>query len=398
MVSLITDSYTSGEKCMPALWWSAFLLGSANHALTAPQLSPQAFDWEALIATARSQHLASLLYWRLRALPLAVQPPATVMERLRPIYTTEAVNSLLHIHELRTVLSALNQVGIHPTLFKGAALAHTVYPVPVCRPMGDLDLWLTAAEMPTAQAVIESLGYTQKPKATRPLVLQKQQDGEVQLLGHPPRQGLIELHWGVFAGAWLQHVAEIDRDAVFQRRVPVEILGAPVYVLSNEDAVIQLAIHLGINHQLSLHPLRSLVDIAFLDQQGVDWEMVVERACAWRLVTVVGAILALLVNIFGAENLTPGVSKAAAALSHSRLRRLLTDHWVNPAVVLNQQQIRASRHRFFYLLSMTDHLNDVLKLLTHTLWPGNGWLTLRYGQVNWSVRLRHLTAALSGDI
>ena len=50
--------------------------------------------------------------------------------------------------ELERILIALAAVEITPILFKGAVLAYTAYPSPACRPMGDLDLWLTAKEMP----------------------------------------------------------------------------------------------------------------------------------------------------------------------------------------------------------------------------------------------------------
>ena len=108
------------------------------------------------------------------------------------------------------MLDVLVAAGVTPVLFKGAVLAYTAYPDPACRPMGDLDLWIDLDAMPRAQAALESLGYVQRLKVERPLALQAQREGEIQLVGRAPGSGLVELHWGVFAGEWLHRAAAVD--------------------------------------------------------------------------------------------------------------------------------------------------------------------------------------------
>ncbi len=140
--------------------------------------------------------------------------------------------SALRSRELAGVLAALAAARIRPALVKGAALAHTVYPDPVCRPMGDLDLWVQSGEIAAAQAALEELGYVQRIKPGRPVALQAHRQGEIQLVGQAPGQGLVELHWGVFAGEWLQRAAAVPIEAVAARLQPAFILGYPVYTLA----------------------------------------------------------------------------------------------------------------------------------------------------------------------
>jgi hypothetical protein len=123
------------------------------------------------------------------------------------MYYNAAGDAELHTRELADVLAVLVAAGVTPVLFKGAVLAHAAYPDPACRPMGDLDLWIDVAAMPRAQAALESLGYVQRLKAERPVALQAQRAGEIQLAGRAPGSGLVELHWGVFAGEWLHLTA-----------------------------------------------------------------------------------------------------------------------------------------------------------------------------------------------
>jgi hypothetical protein len=116
----------------------------------------------------------------------------------------------------------------------------------------------------------------------------------VQMLPSQSGQGLVELHWGVFAGEWLARTTAIDRAGVRERLLPIALSGRPALMLAPEDALIQLAVHVGINHQMSVNALRSLVDIALLVQrQPIDWAVVVSRARTWRVAAVTGLTLTL---------------------------------------------------------------------------------------------------------
>lgn len=393
---------TSNQPTLPALTmlrpWPTYLLQTIQQGPTAIQPPPFPTDWDQFINALAFHQLTPLFYWALQGQPVALQPPAAVMKRLRVEYMKATVQTLQRTHELRKILSALNTVGIRPTLYKGSALAYTVYPSPVCRTMGDLDLWVGAEEITAAQAAIEGLGYRLHTKAERPYALRQQFDGEIQLVGPGIHKGLIELHWGVFAGQWLHRVAAIDRKAVRQRCVTAELLDAPIYHLAKEDAVIQVAVHFGINHQLSRYPLRSLLDLALLDQQNIDWTVVVERVRAWRLATVMSVVLDLLIDVFGAAALSPALNAAAAELSDTTHRRPFAQQWRNSAIVYNQTKLSASRSRFFYLLCMIDRPTDMLYLLTRTFWPETEWLAARYGVVTHQVRMQHIKAALQGSL
>jgi hypothetical protein len=100
----------------------------------------------------RGQGLAAYAWRRLKDTGCASHVPHACAEPLRHAYYAAAGDAELHRAELGAALDCLRAAGITPILFKGAALAHTVYPDPACRPMGDLDLWVTAEAMPAARA------------------------------------------------------------------------------------------------------------------------------------------------------------------------------------------------------------------------------------------------------
>lgn len=374
--------------------WPAILLPAIAEQRAADIAALTESQWEGMTADATKHGLAPLLYANLQRLSVAQREALPTLETLRTAYRASTVQAMRREGELRRVLDGLADAGVRPTLFKGAALAYTAYPTPACRPMGDIDLWVMDEEMPGAMRSLETLGYEAHEKENRPHALMRATDGEVQMRPGNATQGLVELHWGVFAGEWLARTTAVDRPGVRSRRIDLHVSGRTAYTLATEDALIQLAVHMGINHQMSLHPLRSLVDIALLSTRPVDWEQVIQRVRAWRVATVTGVALALARDLFGLADL----AEPAAALAPSGLQRKVLERFVTPQAVLARPDLSSHKSRFAYLLAVTDRRRDSVHLLARTLWPEHTWLDARYGRSGWSTRLRHMASAFYGHI
>ena len=343
----------------------------------------------------RARGLGPYAFYRLHEAGLSGSLPPDVQVMLRAAYYLSVADTELHNRELAAVLDALGATGIVPILFKGAALAHTVYPEPACRPMGDLDLWLAGDEMPSAQAALESLGYVQHLKPTRPIALMMQHSGEIQMIGRRPGSGLVELHWGVFAGEWLRRTAVVDELALRERALPVTIMGRPARMLAAEDGVIQLAVHLAVNHQMAYPGLRGLLDLVLLARSGgVDWDIVAARASAWRVGTVTWLVLALAAELLGLDEATSAIER----LRPSGLRRRLLALFVNARSLLAMRNLTKGPLRFVYQLLLVDRPGDAARLFWRAIWPEDAWLVARYGRAGSRIRWRHLWSAIRGKV
>lgn len=388
----MASATTELPKRLAALW-PAVLLPPQAQAHGAELAALSEADWGLMIHQARRHGLAALLYSSVQ--PLSIHPHA--LQKLREIYRQETLQAMQRAGELCRLLDALAAVGICPVVFKGAALAHTLYPSAACRPMGDIDLWLTHEEMPAAITALEGLGYHLREKQHRPHALTQNTDGEVQMLPGQTGQGLVELHWGVFPGEWLAHTTAVDRAGVRRRLREASLLDRKVLLLSPEDALIQLAVHISISHQMSVNALRSLTDIALMAgnaAQPVDWDVVRQRAVDWRVARAVGTTLHLVQRLFG----LPGLAAQTKSLTPSDVQQHLVHRFVSPVSIVQGKHIAPDRRRFVYLLCMTDRPMDSLRLLTHTIWPSAGWLAARYGRSDWSTRLRHASRSVVGEI
>lgn len=341
------------------------------------------------------QGVAPYAWHQLKAGEATGALPAELSQALRRAYYAAVADGELHEVELRDVLACLAGAGVTPVLFKGAALAHTVYPDPACRPMGDLDLWVTEAAMPIARAALVRAGYREHEKAERPLELQRNTSGEVPLMGAGAGQGLVELHWGTFAGEWLRRTAAVDEAEIRCRARVVQVAGREAWTLSPEDAVLQLAVHFAVNHQMAYPGVRGLLDVRLLaSADPVDWAALAERARMWRVRTCTWLVLSLTRELLG----LPGADAAIAALAPSRWRRAMLRRFVDARYVLEGRDMTGGPRRLVFQLLLVDRPRDAARLIGRTLWPERAWLQARYGGAGLGVRVLHSARAMRGRL
>ena len=254
---------------------------AARQLLTAlTSTSRTSIDWNKAIAILGTswldaQRLASLTWWTCQS----VEFSADIQRELRRAYYAAAGDAELHRRELAHVLHQLNSRQIQTVVFKGAALAYGIYRDPACRTMGDIDLWVAGEDIERARQALGELGYESFRKPDRPPALLALFQGEIGLQHNYSAYGLVELHWGVFAGVWLRRTATIDAAAMRRRAVPTRLAGEAAYILAPEDALLQSALHTTVNHQVSMSALRALVDVAMLARHySIDWTIIVQRA------------------------------------------------------------------------------------------------------------------------
>jgi hypothetical protein len=336
----------------------------------------------------------ALARWLIRhaLAPLANSRCRDVLPELLPLlahsFFPAVARNIVRFRELSQVLESFRRANIPVVVFKGAALAGESYGGWSRRSMGDVDLWLRDEDVHKAADLMERLGFCTETKEDRPIILQSLAGGEIRFYKH----GLIELHWSPFAGWWLQRTAAIDDDEIWQRAEPLTLdFGGTkedqsmasesrpelVRQLAVEDAIIQIAVHITVNHQFGLVALRGLMDIALAVQaKSVDWTLVVARARQWRVSTVVWIVLDLTNQLIG----LPGTEEALSSLRPAALRRALLKPLVSPQTVLEGRDLRESRARYLILLLLVDRPQDVVRLLFRTLWPEREWLEARYGK------------------
>ena len=304
--------------------------------------------------------------------------------RLKPAALGAAAANLAHFATLGGIERRFADENIPFVLLKGAALATSAYRDPALRPMTDLDLWVRDEDMPRAGGAIASLGFRQEAGLPhRPRALQERSRGELVFRPADGGHGLVELHFGAFQGWWARRTANPDDDGLWSRAVPAGP-GRHARGLAPEDATLQVAFHLAVNH-FGQAPWRGLMDLAVLARAyRLDWEAVADRATAWRLATATWMVLDLANGIAG----LPGCEPALKRLRPARSRVAVLRAFMSDRALLAGRELTAPGRRHAFMTALVDRPRDGARLIGRTLWPERWWLTARYGRP--VSRARHL--------
>jgi putative nucleotidyltransferase-like protein len=140
-------------------------------------------------------------------------PPAIAAELSKLLGAAVLVDAVRH-DECVGVFSALHARGIRAVVFKGGALAHTVYRVPYLRPRVDTDVLILKADLPAVERVFAARGYSRPIETSGALITQQCHFERLD------RSGVVhawDVHWkivNVQAAADALTYEEICRDGV----------------------------------------------------------------------------------------------------------------------------------------------------------------------------------------
>jgi hypothetical protein len=331
-------------------------------------------DWQRVIGDAQSDGVAPLLWYTLYTALDRPQLPPGIQETLRANYYTAAVHFMRREHELKEVLQTLASAGVPVVLLKGAAVAYSLYPNPVLRTMGDLDLWIPHAQLFPARRALHAIGYTVRSREDhRPQALKDALAGETQMMRDRPGAGLVELHWNVYPGEWLRHTTCIDEAKIWDRSVPIE--GMNMLRPAAEDLVLHASVHLAVNHQMSDAVMRTMLDITLvLRTREMDWEALAHRAKEWRVATAVWLVLSLVSEFLG----DPEARLPLRTIAPSRFRQRVLRWFVPGIPPSGSPRLAEGPRKFLYQLCLVDRPIDIIRLLWRGLFPDRTWLVLRY--------------------
>ena len=252
-------------------------------------------EWQQIVCLAGRHGVGPLLYRRLEAGGRALHVPSFVLQELRRVYLRAMASNMLLYHGLAQALQALGERRVPVIVLKGAHLAEVVYGDIALRSMADVDVLVPRENLGRAMEALEGLGYRQY----RRLALEPD-----QVQGHhlPPlvRQGAvgIELHWTLISSllpmARRGAPCAVDLEQVWHRAADVTIAGVRTKVLSPEDLLLHLCVHLAFHHRFRTG-VRTACDIAALigHHQALDWRLARETAQHWRVSRCVYMALAL---------------------------------------------------------------------------------------------------------
>lgn len=159
---------------------------------------------EAFLARGEYHGVQALLHERLCTMQ---GWPAAILQRLREQAVAQAMWEMRHQQILADVLARLASIGIQPVLFKGTALAYSLYGNPVLRTRGDSDLIISPADKTRGLDALGSLGFVRVATASRELS-SYQASYTLQVVGGGSHT--LDVHWRISDSELLSRLFSYD--------------------------------------------------------------------------------------------------------------------------------------------------------------------------------------------
>ena len=238
-------------------------------------------DWTALLRSSTLYRLAPLIYVNLKRHALKSRVPPEVWRGFEGIYFGVKLQNRARFRTLSNMLRVFSQNGIDVVLLKGAALAPFYYLDLGVRSMVDIDILVKTSKLDAVELLLLENGFAAAECRHTP---QWYKECHHHLVPYrsPDNSLNIEVHHHIVGGEASMVIPVSD---FWNRAVPIMLEGLPAWILSPEDMLLHLALHISLRSAF-IGAIRDLCDIGVIVERagaGFDWKALVRRAQSYEV-------------------------------------------------------------------------------------------------------------------
>ena len=193
------------------------------------------------LETLRQHRLTPLIYQSMTSFSRKEMGNVPHLEELRQDYSWALKRCQAQERETHLFVELLSKAGVEVILLKGADIRHRLYEDPATRPMGDVDVLISPADLDKARTALEQQGYIVIP---RDLDLQPDFAARFSYvlglktpLGDAP---LVDVHWEIREVGTFYRLPYAPLRA---RAATREVQGRSALVLAPEHLLLHLCLH-----------------------------------------------------------------------------------------------------------------------------------------------------------
>jgi len=234
-------------------------------------------NWSYILRKARQNNIAPLLYHNLQK--LGAQDVISVGERKKfaMIYHGAGFRNAIFYEELKKILRFFEDRGISVIVLKGAVLAEEVFKNVASRQMNDIDLLVQEHDLDKSAETLTQLGYIPY-ECRRSEGWYKSHHHHLVPYFNPAKGTVIEIHRNIIP---LESSFSVDTFKLWERSQYIRIGNISTKVLSPEDLIIHLCLHLSFCHGF-IGGIRILIDISQTVRhygERINWNWLIREAC-----------------------------------------------------------------------------------------------------------------------
>lgn len=197
-----------------------------------------------LVLACEREDLTALVYQTLRSSRTCHNWPSIARDTMAQTARHDAVREELHRREIAAVLGALARDRIYPILFKGAALAYSVYETPSARPRSDTDLLIRREDVDAVRRVMIGLGFAATPYCDGELLFCQFEMAKTDEFGV---DHAFDIHWKISTQALFADV--LDYQALATESVHLPAVAPEARAAGPVHALLLACVHPAMHHR-----------------------------------------------------------------------------------------------------------------------------------------------------
>lgn len=336
-------------------------------------------DWGVLSQKAQKNRITQIIYQVFKDIDTDLILPGP-FKGLAQAYNNILSYNMLFYEELGQILDRFSDEGIDIMVLKGAVLAELFYHNPGLRSFKDIDLMVRIENLGRGEEILKGMGYDTNPKlkdlSEKGLALddyyRKFHPHLPQLYKTSARGGyIVELHWALTA---LSLPYQIDAEGVWRRALRARISGREAWIMSKEDMIIHLAVHLA-RHRFAAG-LQDYLDLGLLCSSEVNWIRLMDIVRENKLQKPLYYSLVYTKNLLGAAM----PNDIIKGFEPDSFTQLVLRHLVDPLTTIQgRNEVRESAGLIIELF-LIDGLKNKLSYLFTRTFPPVEWVSVKYHQ------------------
>ncbi len=273
-------------------------------------------EWEEFLKAVKLYNIQGFCYSYLNRYK-KMAPPYVLTELGKFAHATGFHNMKIN-SELKRLLQTFQKIGIEVILLKGVALLQQVYPNPIQRRMRDIDFLIRKTDLPKVEAELSKMGYKADEKDGINSKWYRKYSIKINYYKSGKTDYKIDVHWGFER---YNNPFPISYEEIWGRSQKIEQNGTTFRLLSAEDMLLHLSMHMVFQHCLRLDT-RAWLDIIHIIRLKPDWDKVILLAGQYKLESIVYVALHIANKLANVEIPQRVLKKLRRSFRHSLVKKL----------------------------------------------------------------------------
>lgn len=326
-------------------------------------------DWEGIYKEAIAHQVHTIIYPIVRVLIPNDPINDILISKWKKEVLLSGMTQIQHVEQIGRLFIEFNKEKIPFIALKGLVLRE-LYPNPEMRTMGDGDILIEKNHMKEAEKILLRNGY------------KKLSDDSKHIHFVHKNHLSIELHHHLINNSLNKEKISEFEDRVWKNARIAAVCSKPAHILSNEDQILHLCLHMAVHLSSSGFGLRQLCDLSVeieSKKNQIDWNDVFQKTNKYGITTFVTSLLIICNKLL--KNDIPGPYQGIYMDEHC-IECLIEDIFSggNFGRKLNERKIFAIQQPYMKY-NDSGYLENSLYSTIQMLFPSRNKLGERYSYV-----------------